>query len=225
MTRSPRRSTAAAPLLCAAALAALAAAGCAAPGGLAPGESVAPVSPQPQPEPLWPAWTGEPPRAAGAATGTRQPPPEPLRGAPEVGPGGLAAVDATAVVKADKRMKLFLGKGVIHAPGGAGLRPPVHLDLTGNGQQELVVAADTESGRTALSVYAAEGSRIVPVLFTIGRRLTAESLGRDLLVRTAPDDGSEQAVRYHWDGTRMTVVSDERRYTGPVPCADGPSSP
>ncbi|RST03331.1 hypothetical protein EF910_20465 [Streptomyces sp. WAC07149] len=222
MTRSPRRSTAAAPLLCAVAFAA---AGCAAPGGLAPGESVAPVSPQPQPEPLWPAWTDASPRAAGAATGTRQPPPEPLRDAPEVGPGGLRAVDATAVAKADKRMKLFLGKGVLNAPGGAGLRPAVYADLTGNGQKELVVAADTESGRTALSVYAAEGKRIVPVLFTVGRRMQAESIGQDLLVRTAPDDGSEQVVRYHWDGTRMTVVSDERRYTAPLPRADGQSTP
>ncbi|MEU9715741.1 hypothetical protein [Streptomyces sp. NPDC047976] len=217
MTRSPHRSrgaaaTAAALLLCAAASAS---AGCAAPGGLAEGEPVAPVSPQPQPQALWPAWSEDSPRAPGAATGTRQPPPAPLPDGPEVGPGGLAAVDVMAVVKADKRMKLLAGKGVINAPGRSGIRPPVFLDLTGDGQKEMVVAADTESGRTAISVYAARGKGIVPVLFTIGRRMAAESIGRDLLVRTAPDDGSEQAVRYRWDGTRMTVVNDERRYTKP----------
>lgn len=218
MTRSPHRSrtaraaTAVALLLCAAASAS---AGCAAPGGLAPGEPVAPVSPQPQPEALWPAWSEDSPRAPGAATGTRQPPPAPLPDAPEPGPEGLASVDVAAVVKADKRMRLLTGKGMINAPGRAGIRPPVHLDLTGDGRKELVVAADTETGRTALSVYAARGKEIVPILFTIGRRMAVESIGQDLLVRTAPDDGSEQAVRYHWDGTRMTVVNDERRYTKP----------
>ncbi|WP_185899764.1 hypothetical protein [Streptomyces sp. WAC07061] len=132
-----------------------------------------------------------------------------------MGAGGLAAVDVTAVVKADKRMRLLAGQGVVNAPGRSGIRPPVFLDLTGDGQKEMVVAADTESGRTALSVYAARGKEIVPVLFSIGRRLAAESIGHDLLLRTAPDDGSEQVVRYHWDGTRMTVVNDERRYTRP----------
>ncbi|EFL15005.1 hypothetical protein [Streptomyces sp. C] len=215
MTQSPHRSrgaaaTAAALLLC---TAASASAGCAAPGGLAEGEPVAPVSPQPQPEALWPAWSEDSPRAPGAATGTRQPPPAPLPDAPEVGPGGLAAVDVTAVVKADKRMKLLAGKGVVNAPGRAGTRPPVYLDLTGDGQEEMVVAADTESGRTALTVYAARGKGIVPILFSIGRRMAAESIGRDLLLRTVTDDGSEQVVRYHWDGTRMTVVNDERHYT------------
>lgn len=215
MTRFPhpsRAATAVALLLC---TAASAAAGCAAPAGLAPGEPVAPVSPQPQPEALWPVWTEDSPRAPGAATGTRQPPPEPLADAPEPGPEGLASVDVMAVVKADKRMKLLTGKGMINAPGRAGVRPPVYLDLTGDGKKEMVVAADTETGRTALSVYAARGKRIVPILFTIGRRMAAESIGRDLLVRTAPEDGSEQVVRYHWDGTRMTVVNDERRYDKP----------
>lgn len=208
MTRSPRRSTAAL-LLCATALAL---GGCAAPGGLATGEPVAPVSPQPLPQTLWPAWADDSPKAAGVATGTRQPAPSPLPDGPEVGPGGLAAVDALDVVRADKRMRQMLGKGKIDAPGRAGVRPGVLLDVTGDGKKELLVAADTETGRTALSVYAAQGGRIVPVLFTIGRRMAAESLGRDLLIRTAADDGSEQAVRYRWDGERMTVVSDERRY-------------
>ncbi|MCX5378458.1 hypothetical protein [Streptomyces sp. NBC_00091] len=227
MTRSPRRCSAA-PLLCAAAFAAftaLAAGGCAAPGGLDTGEPVAPVSPQPQPEPLWRAWAADSPRAPALATGTRQQPPAPLPDAPEVGPGGLAEVDALEVVKADKRMRVLMGKGKINAPGGAGIRPPVHLDVTGDGQQELIVAADTETGRTALSVYAARGKRIVPILFTVGRRMAAESLGTDLLIRTAPDDESEQAVRYHWDGVRMTVVNDERRYCAAGPGADGQATP
>lgn len=220
MTRSPRRTTAA--LLLSAT--ALALGGCASPGGLAVGEPVAPVSLQPLPRTLWPAWADDSPKAAGVATGTRQPPPAPLAGAPEVGPQGLTAVNELDVVRADKRMKPFLGKGRIDAPGRSGVRPAVHLDVTGDGKQDLLVAADTETGRTALSVYTARGKQIVPILFTVGRRMAAESLGPDLLIRIAADDGSEQAVRYRWDGERMTVVSDERRFNKSCP-SRGPGAP
>ncbi|MFF4320088.1 hypothetical protein [Streptomyces sp. NPDC001568] len=225
MTRSPRRSCAS-PLICTVLLAAASAAGgCAAPGGLGEGEPAPAVSAQPRPQPLWPAWAGTSSRTPGAGSAAPMPAPTPLPGGPEVGPGGLAAVNARDVVRADRRMRPFLGKGSIREPGRAGLRPVVHADLTGDGEDELVIAADTESGRTALSVYTARDNRIVPILFTVGRRMTAESLGPDLLVRTAADDDSEQAVRYRWDGERMTVVSDERRFDrspptiGPKPSA------
>ncbi|MFD9571491.1 hypothetical protein ACFWBI_16765 [Streptomyces sp. NPDC059982] len=217
MTRSLRLSTAA--LLLGALAPALG--GCASPDGLATGEPVAPVSPQPLPQTLWPAWAGASPPGGGAATGTRAPAPSPLPNGPEVGAEGLGAVNELDVVRADKRMRQFLGPGKINAPGRPGIRPPVLLDVTGDGKKELLIAADTETGRTVLSVYTAEGTRIVPVHFTIGRGMAAESLGRDLLVRTAADDGSEQAVRYRWDGERMTVVSDERRYAKD-PAAPGP---
>ncbi|MEU8778236.1 hypothetical protein [Streptomyces sp. NPDC048606] len=224
MTRPPRFPTAAAPL-CALALAiGSGVAGCASPGGLAAGEPAPPVSAQPRPEALWPAWAQESPHAPGAETATRQPPPAALKDGPRVGPGGLAAVDPLAVVRADRRMRPYLGKGTIDAPGRVGVRPAVLLDLTGDGHEELVVAADTETGRTALSVYRADGERVVPILFTLGRRMAADSIGRDLLVRTAADDGSEQAVRFHWDGRRMTVVSDERRWNKDLSPAPGASS-
>ncbi|MFD6874801.1 MULTISPECIES: hypothetical protein [unclassified Streptomyces] len=226
MTRSPRRSPAAL-LLRAAVLAAAASTvgGCAAPGGLGPAEPAPALSAQPRPEALWPGWPGTSSRAPGAGVATRVPAPTPLPDGPEVGPGGLVAVNAPDVVRADKRMRPFLSKGTIDAPGRAGMRPVVHADLTGDGKEELVVAADTESGRTALSVYTARGKRIVPILFTLGRRLVAETLGPDLLIRTAADDNSEQAVRYRWDGERMKVVSDERRFDKSPPSAgDEPSA-
>ncbi|MFJ2594512.1 hypothetical protein [Streptomyces erythrochromogenes] len=67
------------------------------------------------------------------------------------------------------------------------------------------------------------GNSIVSVLFTIGRQLAAETIGNDLLVRIAADGGSEQAVRHHRDGHRMTVVNDERRFrkSGPDCDAEG----
>lgn len=212
MTPLPRRLSAA--LLCACALAA---GGCGAPGGLGTGTLAPPVSSQPRPEPLWPSWTNAP----GAAVGRREPAPMPLKSAPAVGPSGLAGVDPGEVIRADPRMRPYAGKDVIRTPGRAGIRPPVLRDLTGDGQQELIVAADTATGRCALSVYAVVNGKIVSILFTMGRQLAAEAVGTDLLVRIAADDGSEQAVRYHWDGDRMSVVNDERtfRKSGPN-CSD-----
>ncbi|MFJ3171066.1 hypothetical protein ACIPJK_09805 [Streptomyces roseus] len=223
MTR-PTRPLAAA-LLCAV-LCALAVGGCSAPGGLGTGEPAPPVSAQPRPESLWPLWTDRSVSGPGTSVGTRELPPRPLENAPEVGPGGLPAVNVQDVVRADQQMKAFADKGWISAPGKVGMRPPVFRDLTGDGDRDLIVAADAETGRTALTVYTARGNRIVPILFTVGRRLAAETIGGDLLLRTAAADGSEQAVRYHWDGERMRVVSDERRYSKSVPgCAGDPATP
>ncbi|MGI5449640.1 hypothetical protein ACQEVM_28475 [Streptomyces sp. CA-243310] len=217
MTRSIHRSLAAL-LLCA--LAAVAG-GCASPDGLAAGEPAPPVSIQPRPEPLWPAWGDDSPRSPGAEAGNGRTPPAPLPHAPALGPNGLAGVDVAAVVRADRNMAHYATRGRIDGPGEPGLRPPVYLDLTGDGKPELIVAADTDSGRTALTVYTAQDGKIVPVLFATGRRMAVESLGRDLLTRTAADAGGRQAVRYQWDGQRMTVVSEERRYGG---CGSGGTS-
>ncbi|MFJ3721393.1 hypothetical protein ACIPYQ_02345 [Streptomyces sp. NPDC090045] len=218
MTPSSRRPLAA--LLCACALAV---GGCAAPGGgLGTGTPAPPVSAQPHPEPLWPAWASAP----GAAVGRQEPAPTPLKNAPEVGADGLLGVDPAEVAGADPRMRPYLGSGSsLQEPGRAGVRPPVHRDLTGDGRPELIVAADTATGRSALSVYSVVGGRIVSVLFTMGRQLAAETIGPDLLVRIAADDGSEQAVRYHWNGERMTVVNDERRFRKSGPRCDPEESP
>ncbi|MFJ7160108.1 FG-GAP repeat protein [Streptomyces sp. NPDC101118] len=190
----------------------LALGGCAAPGGLGVGEPAPAVSAQPRPEELWPAWAIGSPEAPGAAAATRQPPPEPLPDGPAVPAGGMAAVDPLEVLRADKRMKPFLARGMISGPGHAGIRPPVLHDLTGDGKPDLVIGADLESGRSAIAVYTARDGRVVPVLYTSGRRMAVEALQHDLLVRTAANDGAEQAVRYRWDGRRLSVVSDEKRY-------------
>ncbi|MDX3537935.1 hypothetical protein PV721_27015 [Streptomyces sp. MB09-01] len=94
MTASSRRPLAA--LLCACALAV---GGCAAPGGgLGAGTPAPPVSPQPHPEPLWSARDSAP----GAAVGRQEPPPTPLKNAPEAGADGLLGVDPTEVARADR---------------------------------------------------------------------------------------------------------------------------
>ncbi|MEV7418394.1 hypothetical protein [Streptomyces sp. NPDC089919] len=228
MIPSPRRPL---PALAGAAVlaAAVLAAGCASPGGLGRGEPAPAVSAQPRPEHLWPAWDGRDAHSPGAEVATRQPAPEPLPDAPRVPAGGLAELDPMKVVGADRRMKPFAARGKITGPGRAGIRPAVLRDLTGDGRPELIIGADLESGRSAVAVYRAVGDRVVPVLYTSGRQVAVETLGCDLLVRTAASDGAEQAVRYRWDGVRLSVFSDEKRYGKHVPDrtepTGGPSGP
>ncbi|MFD5146134.1 hypothetical protein [Streptomyces sp. NPDC058401] len=231
MTRPTLRRLAAAALLC------IGLGGCGTPGGLGPGEAAPPVSSQPRPEALWPSWTDSP-SSSGTAVAGRVPAPRPLDGAPTVGPEGIGKVDVMAVIRADKAMKRFSGGKQIPGPGKAGIRPPRYADLTGDGKPELIVAADSETGRSVLSVYtAAADGRIVPILFTSGRRMSAETLGTDLLVRTNDDDGSAHDIRYHWDGQRMSVLSDEHKFGNaisgsgsgsgecPAPRSSAPTSP
>ncbi|MFI5862510.1 hypothetical protein [Streptomyces sp. NPDC051546] len=238
MTRPTFHSLAAAALLCAGL------GGCSAPGGLGPGEVAPPVSSQPRPTPLWPSWT-ESPSSGGTAVAGRVPPPRPLEDAPAVGPQGIEKVDVMAVISADKVMKRFSGGKQILGPGKAGVRPARYADLTGDGKHELIVAADTQTGRSMLSVYTAAGGKIVPILYTSGRRMGVETLGADLLVRTTDDDGSSHDIRYHWDGQRMSVLSDDHKFgnaisgpgsgecpaprpllpASPVPGSPGPESP
>ncbi|MFI6639844.1 FG-GAP repeat protein [Streptomyces sp. NPDC050504] len=198
--------------------------GCAAPSGLAEGDAVPAVAAQPSPAALWPAWSdassSEP---GGAAVAGQQPAPRPLAGV-RIPAGGLAALDVREVVRADPKARACCDKPRIDRPGRAGVRPPVLHDLTGDGHAELVVAADLESGRSAVAVYRARGELLVPVLYTTGRRLAVEAVGTDLLVRGAADDGAEQAVRYRWDGERLSTVSDIKNYPEPSKsAADGES--
>ncbi|MER5882366.1 hypothetical protein ABT160_00895 [Streptomyces sp. NPDC001941] len=186
--------------------------GCGAPTGLGAGELAERVSPQPRPESLWPAWSSLAPDQPGADAAARQAPPKPLAAAPRVPRGGLAAMDVRTIVRADPRLKTICQRGLITGPGKAGVRPPLLRDLTGDGERELIVAADLESGRTALVVYTARDGKVVPVLYTAGRHLSAEVVGTDLVVRTAVGDGAEQAVRYHWNGRRLAARGDDKKF-------------
>ncbi|WP_199818875.1 hypothetical protein [Streptomyces sp. NRRL B-1347] len=183
--------------------------------GLDAGEPAPPVSVQPSPKPLWPDWSGTTPSAPGAETATKLPPPEPLDGIGELGPRGLAGLDVRELLRADPRIKTLADRPMIKKPGRSGIRPPVLVDLSGDGKPELLLAIDLESGRSAVVVYAERGGKVYPVLFTAGKRISVEVIGTDLLVRSPCADGGEQAVRYHWDGKRMSTVSDTKNYKKP----------
>lgn len=194
------------------AVCAVAVSGCGAPTGLGDGGAAQPVAAQPTPQPLWPSWSEDARRRPGAGEAAgKQPPPAPLAGI-EVPAAGLAAVDPYEVLRADPRTKALGRREPVHRPGQPGIRPPVLRDVTGDGSPELIVSADLESGRTVMAVYTAREGRVVPVLYTSGKRLAVETVGTDLVVRSAADDGADQAVRYRWDGARLASVSDIRTY-------------
>ncbi|MFH9068338.1 hypothetical protein [Streptomyces alboflavus] len=185
---------------------------CGAGSGLGDSDPAPPVSVQPRPEPLWSAWSGSSPSAPGEDPTSRQPPPEPLAGLGPLGPGGLAEADVRELLRADTRLRTLADRPMVKKPGRPGIRPPVRTDLTGDGRPEMLVAVDVESGRSVLVVYYEKRGKVYPVLFTAGRRLAVETLGTDLLVRSPCAEGGEQAVRFHWDGTRMSTVSDVKSY-------------
>ncbi|GAA0623631.1 hypothetical protein [Streptomyces crystallinus] len=211
--------------LVALAVCACAVSGCGAPTGLDDGGAAPPMAAQPSPQPLWPNWTeGARERPGAGESAGKQPPPSPLPGGPEVPSAGLAAVDPYEVLRADPRTKALGRREKIHRPGRPGIRPPVLRDLTGDGSPELVVSADLESGRTVMAVYTARDGKVVPVLYTVGKRLAVETVGTDLVVRSGADDGAEQAVRYRWDGARLASVSDIKTYKrddSAAPAPDG----
>ncbi|MFI6469021.1 hypothetical protein ACIBL5_01960 [Streptomyces sp. NPDC050516] len=196
----------------------LAISGCGSRSGLVEGARASTVALQPSPQELWPAWYESEARRDGATASGRGEPPVPLPESLKVPKEGLRGMDPMAILKADPRAKTLVRLPVIDHPGRPGIRPPVLHDLTGHdGSPELIVAADLETRRTVVIVYTVRDGRIVPILYTAGTRLAVEAVGTDLVTRGAADDGAEQAVRYRWDGARLSPVSDIKTYKGIAP--------
>ncbi|WP_053727567.1 hypothetical protein [Streptomyces sp. WM6378] len=197
---------------------ALAISGCGSRSGLVEGARASTVALQPSPQELWPAWYESEARRDGATASGRGEAPVPLPESLKVPKEGLRGMNPMAILKADPRAKTLVRLPVIDHPGRPGIRPPVLHDLTGHdGSPELIVAADLETRRTVVIVYTVRDGRIVPILYTVGTRLAVEAVGTDLVTRGAADDGAEQAVRYRWDGARLSPVSDIKTYKGIAP--------
>ncbi|MCX5382626.1 hypothetical protein [Streptomyces sp. NBC_00083] len=196
--------------------------GCGARSGLVEGDRAYEVPLQPRPQQLWPAWYESDARRNGVMGSGRPEPRAPLDGAPRVPKEGLRALDPKAVLAADPAAKGLTRLPLIGHPGRPGIRPPVLHDLTGHdGAPELILSADLENRRTVVIVYTARDGKVVPILYTSGSRLAVETVGADLVTRGAADDGAQQTVRYRWDGTRMSPVSDDKTYRNMDPPAPG----
>ncbi|MFD7338696.1 hypothetical protein ACFV98_22210 [Streptomyces violascens] len=196
----------------------LAISGCGSRSGLMEGAQASAVALQPRPQELWPAWYESETQRDGVMASGRGEPPVPLPASLKVPKEGLRGMDPMAILKADPRAKSLVRLPMIDRPGRAGIRPPVLHDLTGqDGSPELIIAADLETRRTVVIVYTVRDGRVVPVLYTVGTRLAVEAVGTDLVTRGAADDGAEQAVRYRWDGARLSPVSDIKTYKDIAP--------
>ncbi|MGW2861038.1 hypothetical protein [Streptomyces sp. NPDC001205] len=206
---------------------ALALSGCGSRSGLVEGARATTVALQPSPEQLWPAWYTNDARRDGAMASGQAEPPVALADGPKVPKEGLRGLDPMEILKADPRGRSLARLPMIDRPGRPGIRPPVLHDLTGHdGSPELIIAADVESRRTVVIVYTARAGRIVPVLYTSGTRMAVEAVGTDLVTRGAADDGAEQAVRYRWDGVRLSTVSNVKTYKNlPQQDPDTPGTP
>ncbi|TMU97195.1 hypothetical protein [Streptomyces sp. DASNCL29] len=197
------------PAVVAACAAVLTAAGCAAQAGVRD-DGVAPsLSAPASAVPLWPRYT--PPTVA-----TPQEKPDFARYLPvdkvKVPSGGLAALSAKNLLLHDPNVPSVVQKEVSLCPDGSHcpLRDTAHRELTGDGRDELVVAADLPAfERTLLQVYTASGRTVRPVLIYWGPPgLTGETFGRDLLISAIGKDG-RVTTRFRWNGTVMAAVTPE----------------
>ncbi|MEE4590590.1 hypothetical protein V2J94_01535 [Streptomyces sp. DSM 41524] len=209
------------PAVVAACAAVLTAAGCAAQAGVRD-DGVAPsLSAPASAVPLWPRYT--PPTVA-----TPQEKPDFARYLPvdkvKVPSGGLAALSAKNLLLHDPNVPSVVQKEVSLCPDGSHcpLRDTAHRELTGDGRDELVVAADLPAfERTLLQVYTASGRTVRPVLIYWGPPgLTGETFGRDLLISAIGKDG-RVTTRFRWNGTVMAAVTPEDGTATRTPVPEG----
>ncbi|MBL1111851.1 hypothetical protein JK364_05405 [Streptomyces sp. 110] len=192
-----------------AACAAVTAAGCAAQAGVRDDGSAPPLSAPASAVPLWPQYTpSAPPTPRQKNDFTRYLPVDKVK----VPSGGLARLSAKNLLLHDPNVPAVVQKEVSLCPDGSHcpLRDTVHRDLTGDGRDELVVAADLPAfERTLLQVYTASGRTVRPVLIYWGPPgLTGETFGRDLLISAIGGDG-RVTTRFRWNGNVMVAVTPE----------------
>ncbi|AXK36385.1 hypothetical protein DVA86_31180 [Streptomyces armeniacus] len=195
---------------------AAAAAGCAAEGGARDGGPAPSLSAPPSASPLWPEHT--PPTEDERERVTE--PYAPVKAT--VPAGGLREMEVRDLILRDPNVPGRFAAGLKRCPGQpCGLREPVHRDLTGDGEDELLVALDEpDSGLTLIEVYRADGRTVQPVLVSWGvSGMTSAVIGRDLVITglsvgAGPGTEGRVTTRYRWNGTQMRPVPPETGQRG-----------
>ncbi|MCQ8188597.1 hypothetical protein [Streptomyces rugosispiralis] len=208
------------PTVVAACAAVMTAAGCAAQAGVRDDGAAPSLSAPASAVPLWPRYT---PTAVATphekSDFTRYLPVDKVK----VPAGGLAALSAKNLLLHDPNVPAVVQKEVSLCPDSDNcpLRDTVHRDLTGDGRDELVVAADLPGfERTLLQVYTASGRTVRPALIYWGPPgLTGETFGRDLLISAIGGDG-RVTTRFRWNGTVMAAVTPEGTTATRTPVPD-----
>ncbi|MET3983976.1 hypothetical protein [Streptomyces sp. PvR034] len=183
------------------------------------GEGGGPVARAQGPYRLWPERPPAEPDAGAADAGDR-PVGVAVPGFAD-GDGGMHALDPMKLVTADllaepshrgdprERDRLVEELGGCEQPGAAGcpLHSAHYRDLTGNGEDALILGLGVSPDVLNIRIYACRDGRVLRIMNTYERAVSVELAERDVIVRThegAP--GTEKREVWSWCPSRQALL-------------------
>ncbi|WP_330331020.1 hypothetical protein OHS33_15675 [Streptomyces sp. NBC_00536] len=144
----------------------------------------------------------------------------PVAGFPDA-EGGLHAVDPMELVTADlpagpdhrgdpgERERLVAELGRCERPGAAGcpLESAHYRDLTGNGEDELILGVGVSPDILNIRIYACRDGRVLRIMNTYERVLSVELAQRDVIVRSHEGAvGTEKREVWTWCPSHQALL-------------------
>ncbi|MER5309251.1 hypothetical protein ABT034_15850 [Streptomyces sp. NPDC002773] len=149
----------------------------------------------------------------------------------------VRSVEALDVVRAEVRARgdVFSGGDgmyeetarAIVACGTAAVACPVmrpyYRDLTGNGQDELIVGIRMPEQQVGIRVYLAENGGLTRIMSTVEQVISVEVAGRDLITRVASAGipGYEYRTAWSWDEQQHSMLPTRDEIVRVKPSASG----
>ncbi|WP_405921852.1 hypothetical protein [Streptomyces sp. NBC_00122] len=189
---------------------------------------------------LWPDRQGAvvPPADPGGA------PPEYVKGIPPVRDQDVRGVDPVAIVQAELRAHPKTDVGADGMPprtaaaikdcGKQDAEPeacpvlaPYYRDLTGNGEDELIVGIEFPDKMMSVRVYTAdEHGRLNRIMATTQTVISVDLAGRDVVLRApSGNNGYELITAWSWDEKQLTMLPTREQIVRVPGGPQGPASP